>query len=228
MATTATGPSPDTLARAVHDMRSPLTVIRGLCDVIGRDDLPPRVRRGLRAIDGEVTRLATALDGLTGRRAPRPEVVDLARVAAAAAMRFRWAADQRGVALTVRAAGPVPVAGDADELARILDNLLGNALRHGRAGGRVRVRALVRDGWAHLCVRDDGPGVPAGDREAIFLPGNRGSRPVGHGQGLGLAIAREIAERHGGVLALDRVGAGACFRLVLPLRCDGGPSWTAA
>ncbi|MEQ9337253.1 MAG: HAMP domain-containing sensor histidine kinase [Miltoncostaeaceae bacterium] len=227
MAATMPGSPSDALARVVHDMRSPLTVILGLCDVIARDELPSRARRGLRAIDGDVTRLAEALDGLVGRRGPGAEVADLAAMAAAAGMRFRWAAEERGVTLAVRAAAPVHVAGDPAELARVLDNLIGNALRHCRAGGRVRVRALMRDGWAHLYVRDDGPGVATGDREIIFLPGRRGSRAVGHGQGLGLAIAREIAERHGGVLSLDPVGAGACFRLVLPA-ASGEGSWSAA
>lgn len=228
MATTMPGPSHEVLARAVHDMRSPLTVIRGLCDVIARDDLPARARRGLGAIDAEVTRLAEALDGLLGRRAPRAAVVDLASLAAAAGTRFRWAARERGVDLVVRAGTPVRVAGDPGELARVLDNLLGNALRHCRAGGRVRVRALTRDGWAHVCVRDDGPGVPPAEREAIFLAGRRGSRPVGPGEGLGLAIAREITERHGGVLGVDPVGPGACFRMVLPLSAREEGSWSAA
>ena len=75
-----------------------------------------------------------------------------------------------------------------------------------------------RAGWAYVRVADDGAGVAPGDRERIFRPGDRGSAPRGAGRGLGLAIARELAEAHGGRLTLDSVAGGAAFRLALPLR----------
>jgi signal transduction histidine kinase len=82
----------------------------------------------------------------------------------------------------------------------------------------VRITAARRAGWGEVRVADDGPGVPVADRERIFRPGERGSAPRGDGRGLGLAIARELAEHHGGRLTLDAVGRGATFRLALPLR----------
>lgn len=230
MAVTMTDPLPESFARVVHDLRSPLTVIRGLCDVIGREELPPHTRRGLRAIDGEVTRLNRALDGLAGR-SPQAirQTIDLGAVAAAAGERFRWAATERGITITARCDRPAAVIGDPVALARVADNLVGNAIRHCREGGRVRLRTLVRSGWVHLCVRDDGDGVREGDRQAIFHAGERGSHPVGPGQGLGLAIASELAAAHGGAVALDRVRSGACFRLVLPEATGGAEQpWPAA
>ena len=115
-----------------------------------------------------------------------------------------------------------PVPGDPGRLERALDNLMRNAVRHAGTAGTVTVRVAAADGCAEVRVRDGGRGVPAPDREAIFLPGVRGSAPEGEGSGLGLAIAREIAEEHGGTLTLDPAGPGASFRLRLPL--TGAPA----
>jgi signal transduction histidine kinase len=109
-----------------------------------------------------------------------------------------------------------------DDLSRALDNVLQNALRH--ASSLVRVAAGRRGGWGYLRVADDGPGVAPGDRERIFRAGDRGSAPRGDGRGLGLAIARDLVESHGGRVTIDPLGSGASFRLALPLRaaaCDG-------
>ncbi len=213
----------DAVARVVHDMRGPLTVIRGLCETLGRDRPEADVRRGLRTIAGEALRLSSALDGLVGAGPPRPGAVDIVRLAAAGAERHRWQADERSVRISVRASARPSVAGDAERLTRAVDNLIRNALRHCSDGGRVRISVTLRTGWVHLCVRDDGAGVAEGDRERIFTPGDRGSSPRGRGEGLGLAIARDIAQAHGGGLTLDRLGApGASFRLVLPVLGTGG------
>ena len=128
--------------------------------------------------------------------------------------------------LTARGAhAPVGVEGDAAMLERAVDNLLRNAIRHCGTPGRVELALSSRHGRAVLRVRDDGEGVPPADRERIFTAGERGSSPRGEGRGLGLAIAREITEAHGGCLTLDPVGVGACFRLSLPLgrTAEGGP-----
>lgn len=222
------GAAGDPAARLIHDLRAPLTVIRGLCETLDRAGLDGRVRRGLRAIDGEVTRLARGLDALAGADAAPEGPVDLAQIAAASAERFRWAAAERDVHLTVRAGRSAWTRGDALAISRVLDNLLANALRYCARGGRVGLRVATRGAWVHLTVRDDGPGVPEADREIIFAAGQRGSVPRGPGQGLGLAIAREIAVAHGGALTLDAIGHGACFHLVLPRAGAGGGTCAAA
>lgn len=204
------------LARAVHDMRGPLTVIRGLCDMLERGESSDDRRRRLRAIDAEALRLSDALEGLltpgTGRRGH----VDLADLAEACVRRHRWAAEERGVRLTLGVRGRPAVDGDHGAIVRAVDNLVANALRHCAPRGAVGVTVSARGRWAHLCVRDDGAGVPHGDRDAIFTAGCRGSVPRGAGHGLGLAIVRDVAAQHGGRILLDRVESGASFRLVLP------------
>ena len=227
-ATGATLPAGDAVARLVHDLHGPLTVIRGLCAALARDELRPERLRAIGLIDGEALRLAAGL-GRIGRAAGErsaPARVNLAALVAAGAERFSALALAGGVTLAVRGAhAPVWVEGDAAMLERAIDNLLRNAIRHCGTPGRVDLAVSPRGGRAVLRVRDDGEGVPVVDCERIFIAGDRGSSPRGEGRGLGLAIAREIAEAHGGRLTLDPVGAGACFRLTLPLggAADGGP-----
>ena len=214
-----TGAAPESMVRAVHDLHGPLTVIRGLCATLGRDEPRADRRRGLELIDGEALRLAAGLEDLVAAPAPpRSRRVALSVLAAGAIERHRALAADRGVRLTLRVPGvAVEVEGHAPSLERALDNLIRNGLRHSPRGGEVGVRVSAARGWGCLRVRDDGPGIPPADRRRIFRAGDRGSAPRGHGKGLGLAIAREIAEAHGGRLTLDPRGSGACFRLSLPL-----------
>lgn len=213
----------DTLDRLVHDLFGPLTVIRGVCATLARDEPRDERRASLALIDAETLRLAAGLDGLaraasgpTESHRPRGPVC-LAALAASVVERHRGAGAERGASLVVRVRAVQPIVTAAPEdLRRALDNLVQNALRH--CAWHVRVTVGRRDGWAYVRVADDGPGVPEADRVRIFRPGERGSAPRGPGRGLGLAIAQELAEAQGGRLTLDPVGSGAAFRLALPLR----------
>ena len=109
------------------------------------------------------------------------------------------------------------VAADPEQLVRLLDNLVQNALRHCPAGGAVRLSAASDGRRGVIRVSDDGPGVDPREADAIFLAGRRGRQAPGAGWGLGLAIAREIAEAQRGRLDLERSGPGATFRLSLSL-----------
>ena len=215
------------VARLIHDLHGPLTVIRGLCATLVRDEADPGRRRALALIDGETLRLAAGLAGLYGApesrvgTAPATSPMDLAALVTATGERFSAIAESSGLELSTRVTGaPVWVDADAEMIERVIDNLVRNAVRHCAPGRRVEIALGVRRRRAVVRVRDQGAGVPVCDRERIFAPGYRGSRPRGDGRGLGLAIAREIAEAHGGRLTLDSVGAGACFRLCLPLLGD--------
>jgi signal transduction histidine kinase len=222
----------DRLARAVHDLHGPLTVIRGMCATLLRDEPARDRRRALGLIDAEVLRVADGLRDLVGIGADAGRGAascDLAALVAAAVRRFGPVAEDAGRRVVARGRrGPLPVAGDAARVARAVDNLIWNAVRHAADGGVVVVGLRVRGSSGEVHVRDDGAGVAAADRDRIFLPGERGSAARGPGQGLGLAIAREIAEAAGGSLTLDAVGAGACFRLSLPLRTGADPAPRAA
>ena len=174
-------------------------------------------------------RLARGLAGLVSPAAASAGRADLVALARAAAERFAAVGRERGVSVRLlRGAASASVPGDSARLERAIDNLMRNAVRHAGRAGTVTIRVTLVDGRAEVRVRDGGRGVPAADRDAIFLPGARGSAPQGEGSGLGLAIAREIAEEHGGTLTLDPAGPGACFRLRLPLAAPSADDPRAA
>ena len=108
---------------------------------------------------------------------------------------------------------------DPTLVALVLNNLLDNAARHARPGGRVRVEVeVLADRW-QLRVVDDGPGVPAAEREAVFRRFHGSHRDgVASGRGLGLAICAAVAKLHGGTVGLlpGAEGEGACFAMTLP------------
>lgn len=117
----------------------------------------------------------------------------------------------------------VAISGDRERIRVILDNLLSNAVKFSPQGGTIRVALTRDDDYVHMDVEDDGPGVPETELEQIFVPFFQGSakpREHYHSTGLGLAIAREYAERSGGKLTIinNTNGHGACFRLSLPRR----------
>ena len=215
-------------AEALHDLRGPLTVIRGQCFTLRRGERRPERRRRLTLIEGEVDRLSRALDRLLaapGSVGAAPATVALPALVAGVAERHQGAAARAGVRVaSVLPGRALRVPGDAELLCRALDNLVQNAIRHSPAGGQVRLALSARDGEAHVRVRDQGDGVHPDDRERIFRPGERGRAPRGAGRGLGLAIARQIAEAHGGRLVVDPIGPGAAFRLSLPLEGASAPT----
>src|SRR5690606_31006808 len=146
------------------------------------------------------------------------EPVDLAAVGHEAIALVRHEAEAKDV--TVEWDGPTaPVIGQATDLVRLIRNLIENAVRHSPPGRRVSVRCRPGRTHVELHVSDEGPGVPAAEREQIFEAFHRGSRERGAndgGTGLGLTIAREIASAYGGELHVEPSdGPGASFALTL-------------
>jgi signal transduction histidine kinase len=184
----------------------------------------PKVSQALprleRALDRAVKLASGVLAyGKTQEAAPEPHAVSLAAAIESAAEEARLA--ERGIALSVHLAPGDRVIADPDQLHRILANLLRNAreaIEHQegrRAKGRVTV-ALTRAGDAsRVRITDNGPGVPERVRERLFQPFAGFGRP--DSTGLGLAIARELAQAHGGDLTLAATGPkGSTFELRLP------------
>ncbi|WP_217239321.1 cell wall metabolism sensor histidine kinase WalK [Streptomyces sp. AC555_RSS877] len=202
------------VADASHELRSPIASLRTQLEVAAAH---PELLDLEGAVEDTVRLQHLATDLLLLARLDAGErPVDGRRLDLAALAREE-AAGREGV--SVEAAGAVEVAGSRGQLQRVLTNLLDNARRHTRSAVTVTVR---RDGeWAVAGVADDGDGVPEGDRERIFerfvrLDDAR-SRDDG-GAGLGLAIARDVAARHGGTLTVrEAPTGGALFELRLPL-----------
>ncbi|MFJ6390199.1 sensor histidine kinase [Streptomyces sp. NPDC091972] len=201
------------VADASHELRSPIASLRTQLEVAAAH---PELLDLDGAVEDTVRLQRLAADLLLLARLDAGERVTDARIELGALVRER-AAGRAGV--TVRA-DAVEVTGSRGQLERVLDNLLDNARRHARSEVAVTVR---RDGdrRAVVEVADDGDGVPPEDRERIFerfvrLDEAR-ARDDG-GAGLGLAIARDVAARHGGTLTVrDAPAGGALFELRLPL-----------
>jgi two-component system OmpR family sensor kinase len=119
--------------------------------------------------------------------------------------------------ISLEASGAAAVEGDPDAISRIIRNLLENAVAAAGPAGHVRLRVATDAREARLTVEDDGPGVPATERERIFDRFVRLTPGGSAGSGLGLSIARRIARQHQGDLTCDAVEPGARFTLRLPL-----------
>jgi heavy metal sensor kinase len=215
------------VADASHELRTPLAAMRAELDVSLRaDDLDPDAQAVLRSTLEEVERLTRTVDGLlTLTRADqgaldlRPQPVDLAVVAGEAVGRLRALAGSRGVTVDVDA-DPAAAVADAAWAGRAIDDLLDNAIKFSPAGATVTVTTATVGDEALVRVLDEGPGIPAEAREAVFdrfqrLDASR-TRATG-GSGIGLAIVREIAGAHGGRVWVEPgLDGGSVFTLALP------------
>jgi signal transduction histidine kinase len=211
------------LAHVSHELRTPLARLRIGVELLD-EQVPADARRqvieDVDELDALVGELLTVSRLASGAPLERVEDVDMLGLVAEEAARS--GAEVSGE--------PVHVEGDARLLRRLVRNLLENARSH---GGGQPVEAEVRgDGGsrARLAVSDRGPGVPEADRERIFEPFHRLAGATGKGAGLGLALVRQIAHRHGGdVRCLPREGGGTRFEVRLHTTSrDGKPGETPA
>jgi two-component system phosphate regulon sensor histidine kinase PhoR len=208
------------LASVTHELRTPLSAIRLFGETLaeGRGDardygaLVAEESQRLEALVERVLAV-TRFDETPSFSRARPEDVVNSAVTLVAPR-----AERRRIALECRLATPMPEAlWDADAVRRALLNLLDNALRHGRDGGCVQVRASVDGGVVRLSVSDDGPGIRRRDRTRIFDRFVRGDADTA-GTGLGLHLVDLVARAHGGHVDLEtEEGRGSTFTLVLPL-----------
>jgi signal transduction histidine kinase len=216
------------LSDLAHELRTPIATVDSFLEGIEDDVIPagPDTWRTMRQQTGRLRRLVDDIDNVSRaaerRIELRAEPLDIRDVADEAVHAASAACVEKGVRLRhQRAATPARAVADPDRLREILDNLLGNALRHTPRGGTVTVStATVRDG-VEVAVRDTGEGI-AGEHlphvfERFYRVDPARSRSTG-GTGIGLTIARALAQAHGGDLraASDGAGSGATFTLHLP------------
>ncbi|WP_345702074.1 SpoIIE family protein phosphatase [Kitasatospora terrestris] len=213
-----------------HEFRTPLTLIAGPAEGLRQRlaDADPDVREDVETIHRNALRLSRLVNSLldfsrieAGRMRARPEPVDLSRVTAELAAVFRSAVRRAGLELDVDCPPlTAPVMVDPGLWEKVVFNLLGNALKF-TFDGTIRVRVRERDGQARVTVEDTGIGIPAAELPHLFDRFHRveNSRARSHeGSGIGLALAKELVDLHGGTITAASVpDRGTVFTVALPL-----------
>ena len=214
------------MADASHELRTPVSIVRTAADVtLGRPERDEaEYREALAAISDQSVRLARLVDDMlvlaradAGGYPMQTTEVDLSSLVRAGVRDLMSRADEKRITLRV-AAEAAAVSGDATLLRRLFENLLSNAIAYTPRNGAVDVSVARDDGHVLLRVKDSGPGIPAGEQERIFERFVRldPARERG-GAGLGLSIARWVAQAHGGDVRVESSSpAGTTFTASLP------------
>jgi signal transduction histidine kinase len=214
-----------------HELRTPLASVLGFTSLLlQRDFEDAERRRYLGIIDAQSRRLAELLNDFLdaqrveeGRLEMSFEPLDLASLLREQAQLFAGQSDAHEIRLDLDNE-PFLIVGDRDRLGQVLANLLSNAIKYSPDGGVVELSGERENGLVRVQVRDEGRGIPRAEQPRIFTKffrGDAGASGIG-GTGLGLALAREIVEAHGGHIGFkSELGTGSTFWFEVPT--DRGP-----
>ena len=215
------------LGVVAHDLRNPLHLVIATTELLGEPALPTERRRELLGMTMRATAqmrrlVSDLLDAVriqTGRLTLDLEAVTVGAIVDQAEEMARPLAAERSVTLERSATDRATrLLVDRARIQQVLGNLLGNAIKFTKPGGRVVLEASIGDGVAVFKVRDTGPGIPPERLPLIFDQFWQGDSKDRRGVGLGLAIAKAIVEAHGGSIAVEsRVGEGSTFSFTLPV-----------
>ena len=217
------------VANVSHELRTPLSLIKGFVETLleGAQNDPERCTRFLQTIEKHTDRLTFLIEDLltvsrleSGQVVMNLHTVDLHDEAQRVMEDLRRRAAEKQATVENAVPPGLRARADADRLQQVLTNLVENAIKYGRSGGRIEIGGQTKpEGWVEMWVKDDGPGIPAEDRERVFERFYRvdraRSRETG-GTGLGLAIVKHIVQAHGGEVWLKcDSGQGAAFHFTL-------------
>jgi signal transduction histidine kinase len=214
----------DAVAMAAHELRNPLTSVHGYATLISRN---------LGSVQDQLTRLDRIISDLLGRTALEKDVADVVRVATEAVGRLRALTGRD--AWLVKPDQPALARIDPVRLAQVFDNLLRNAAKYSPDTGAITLQIFPGDGEVRVVVQDEGAGISADEIEHVFERGFRSPRLAERteGEGLGLAVCRQIVEAQGGHITIESAGVdrGSSFTVTLPtvrIAIPGGEEATAS
>jgi two-component system, OmpR family, sensor histidine kinase TctE len=217
------------IADAAHQLKTPVAGLKTQIELALREPEPERARHSLAQLYVSADRLSRLVRQLLTLARNEPGAMDAIELKAldlnafALEISMEWApqAIKRGIDLGFEGSEPVIISAEPDRLRELINNLIDNAVRYSREGGRVTV-AVGRPGGGQgqLSISDDGPSIPPEERTRIFERFHRLLGGHAEGSGLGLAIVSEIASLHGARITLeeDRDGIGNTFSVIFPPR----------
>lgn len=225
----------DLVASVSHELRTPLTSILGFLELAAETEgLPAGTRRGLQIAERNAGRLLTLIgdilttsahsrEGIALTVNPVPE--SLSEVVGAAIEAASDQASSRQMRIDATGVEPTWARIDVDRIRQVADNLISNAIKYGRDGGRIAVGVTSDGTHAWIVVRDDGPGISEQELPLLFdrfFRSDRVRNTSTHGSGLGLPISRDIARAHGGDITVQSApDEGATFVVRLPAAVPG-------
>jgi heavy metal sensor kinase len=227
------------IADASHEMRTPLTILKGDVEVaLNRPRSTEQYRETLELVNQTTDRLTTLVHELfLLARADNNQLpldiaeLNLTELLAEEVDGLAPQARKKGVVLDLNTPGELLIQGDAAKLSRLFMNLIDNAIKYTAAGDAVKVEADIQNGEARVSIADTGPGIPSQDLPHLFdrfyrvdaARSRQASQTTGSGAGLGLSIAQWLAQVHGGRIAVSsRLGYGTTFAVWLPVNLTSG------
>lgn len=220
----------EALDNVAHDLRTPATRTLAAVEMaVALKNDPDELREALLDCAEETRRMVSMLGALmdiseaeTGAMRLRLEAADMARLAAEAVELYEYVAEEKGVALSVAADGPLPVLADPNRLRQVLANLIDNAVKYTPPGGRVTIAAALEGDAVAVRVADTGQGIAAEDQSRIFDRLYRADRSRSErGLGLGLSLVRAVLFAHGAAIEVQsEPGRGSVFAFRLPVAVE--------
>ena len=217
----------DVLGVVAHDLRNPLNLVSMTTQLLMEPDLTPERRKSTFAINARAVQrmnrlIADLLDVVrmeAGHLSLNVGATDVARVLGETMEAFQARAAEQGISLLLSPEPPnAIVQADEERVLQLIDNLVGNALKFTPSGGRVTIGGFVDSNELRVTVADTGPGIPEEQRARLFERFWQARGADRRGLGLGLPIAKGIAEAHGGRLWVEStMGSGTTFHFAMPL-----------
>lgn len=215
------------LAAVSHELRTPINAILGWARMLHQRTIrPEKVDAAIASIDGSARTLAQLIEDLlessrllTGKLRLGAEPVDVLSLVADAVETIRLSAENKGVSLDVEAESVPAIRGDGDRLKQVIWNVVGNAVKFTPPGGRVSIRVAEATDSVEITIGDTGVGIGPSFLPHVFERFRQGDETMRSGLGLGLAIAKQVVDLHGGTITAssEGVGRGATFTIRLPV-----------